>query len=398
MTPFRTLWTAVGLSNLSDGINLAAAPLLAATLTDDPAAIAGLLVAQRAPWLLSMVSGALVDRLDRRRIFQVTTGVRALVLGFLAGAVGLHFASIPLLYAVFVVLGLCETLVDNASSALVPALVPADDLERANGRIQTTFVVANEFTGPPVGGVLLATAVALPFAAGALGLVAALVVLLFLPRVPHTAPVGATSLRADIVTGARWYWRSPIVRSLSLVSGVGNVMTGASYGLLVLIADQHLALSARGYGVLLAVGAVGAVVGGLVADKVARRVRPGVLLVVTSLVSAAAVAGLGFVTHPAAAAALIALDGFVVLLLSVAVISLRQRLVPSDLLGRVNAVYFTVALGGLAVGGLGGGLLARYAGLSTPFVVGSVLMVVTTLAVVPTLTDRRITEALAQPG
>ncbi|WP_169745094.1 MFS transporter [Cryptosporangium arvum] len=384
LTPFRTLWAAVGLSNLADGINVAAAPLLAATLTRDPAAIAGLLVAQRAPWLLSMVSGALVDRLDRRRILQVTTGVRALVLGLLALAITLGFASIPLLYVVFVVLGLCETLVDNASAALVPAIVPAAGLEKANGRIQTTFVVANEFAGPPVGGFLLAIALALPFAAGALGLVASMVVLLFLPRVPRAEPAARRSLWADIRDGGRWYWHSPVVRSLSFLSGVGNAMTGASYGLLVVIADRHLHLSPHGYGIMLAVGAVGAVVGGLVADRVARLVPPAVLISGTCVISAAAVAGLGFVTHPAGAAALLALDGFVVLILGVSIVSTRQRLVPSEMLGRVNAVYFTVALGGLAVGGLGGGFLARLA-LPLPFVVGAVAMLLTTVAVLPTI-------------
>jgi predicted MFS family arabinose efflux permease len=225
-----------------------------------------------------------------------------------------------------------------------------------------------------------------------------MIVLLFLPRTPRLAPAEPTSFWTDLRTGARWYWRDPIVRSLSFVSGVGNAMTGASYGLLVLVGFRHLHLSPRGYGVLLAVGALGAVAGGLAADRVARWVRPGVLIVVACLISAAAVAGLGFVTHPVAAAALLALDGFVVLVLSVAIVSLRQRLVPTQLLGRVNAVYLTVALGGLAVGGLGGGFLARYSNLSTPFVIGAVLTVITTLAVLPTITDRRIAEALAQRG
>jgi len=394
IAPFRTLWAAVGLSNLADGVNVAAAPLLAATLTSDPVAIGGLTVAQRLPWLFSLVTGAVVDRADRRRVIRAAAGARALTLGVLALAVALGFASIPLLYAVFVVLGICETLFDNSSAALVPAFVPSADLERANGRIQTTFVVANEFAGPPIGGFLLALAVALPFVVGALGLVAALGVLLLLPRTARPAPAEPTSLWADIRQGGRWYWRSPIVRSLSFVSGVGNAMTGASYGLLVLVGVEHLHLSPRGYGVLLAVGAVGAVVGGLAADRIARRVPPGRLIVGTSIASAAAVAALGFVTHPAAAAALMAVDGFLVLVLGVVLVSLRQRLVPAELLGRVNAVYFTVALGGLAVGGLGGGLLARWFGLSTPFVVGAAAVVVTTLAVLPRVTDGRIREAL----
>ncbi|WP_170323428.1 MFS transporter [Cryptosporangium phraense] len=384
--PFRTLWAAVGISNLADGVNLAAAPLLAATLTSDPVAIAGLTVAQRLPWLFSLVSGAIVDRADRRTVVRAATGVRAVTLGALAVSVALGFASMPLLYVVFVVLGTCETLFDNASAALVPALVPSDGLEKANGRIQTTFVALNEFAGPPIGGFLLAIALALPFAAGSLGLVASLAVLTLLPRsAPGGEPAERRSLWADIRTGAHWYWRSPVVRSLSFLSGVGNAMTGASYGLLVLVGDQRLNVSPRGYGVMLAVGAIGAVAGGLVADRIARRVPAPVLILVTSVISAGAVAALGLVRSPALAAAALAVDGFVVLVLSVVIVSLRQRLVPSELLGRVNAVYFTVALGGLAVGGLGGGAIARLAGLPAPFFVFAALMLLTTLAVLPAI-------------
>ncbi|MFI5954412.1 MFS transporter [Cryptosporangium sp. NPDC051539] len=384
--PFRTLWAAVGISNLADGVNVAAAPLLAASLTSDPVSIAGLTVAQRLPWLFSLVSGAIVDRVARRTVVRAATAVRALTLGLLAVAVGLGYASMPLLYAVFIVLGTCETLFDNASGALVPALVPSAGLEKANSRIQTTFVVANEFAGPPIGGFLLAIALALPFAVGSLGLVASSAVLTLLPRAdPAAEPSEKVSLWADIRTGARWYWHSPVVRSLSIVSGVGNMMTGASYGLLVLVGSQRLGLSPRGYGVLLAVGAVGAVLGGLVADRIAKRVAAVPLVVATCVISAGAVAALGLVRDPVLAAVALATDGFVVLVLSVVIVSTRQRLVPSDLLGRVNAVYFTVALGGLAVGALGGGAIARAFGLTAPFLVTAVLMLVATVAVVPAL-------------
>jgi MFS family permease len=82
---YGKLWTASTISNLGDGITLVAGPLLAATLTRDPVLVAGLTFAQQLPWLLfSLVSGALVDRLDRRRLMATVDLFRAGVIGFWA--------------------------------------------------------------------------------------------------------------------------------------------------------------------------------------------------------------------------------------------------------------------------------------------------------------------------
>src|SRR5918997_6320123 len=120
---YRKLWTASTVSNLGDGITWVAAPLLAATLTRDPVLVAGLAFAHRLPWLLfTLVSGALVDRLDRRRIMWTADAVRTVMIGLLGLAVYAGLANLPLLYAVFFVLGTAETLFDNASQAILPAV------------------------------------------------------------------------------------------------------------------------------------------------------------------------------------------------------------------------------------------------------------------------------------
>ena len=122
---FPKLWAASAASNLGDGVALVAAPLLAATLTHDPALVAGLAFAQRLPWLLfALVSGALADRLDRRRTMATVGAGRAALIGLLGVAVLLDLATIPLLYVVFFLLGIGETLFDTASATVLPALVP----------------------------------------------------------------------------------------------------------------------------------------------------------------------------------------------------------------------------------------------------------------------------------
>ena len=102
---YGKLWTVSTSSNLGDGVTLVAGPLLAASLTRDPVLVAGLTFAQQLPWLLfSLVSGALVDRLDRRRVMAMVDFFRAGIIGILGLTVLSGWASIPLMYAVFFLL------------------------------------------------------------------------------------------------------------------------------------------------------------------------------------------------------------------------------------------------------------------------------------------------------
>ncbi|HEU4397592.1 MAG TPA: MFS transporter, partial [Actinomycetota bacterium] len=193
------------MSNLGDGVTLVAGPLLAASLTRDPRLVAGLAVAQRLPWLLfSLVSGALVDRLDRRLLMVRVDAARCLAVALLGVAVLADAASLPLLYVVFFALGTAETLFDNAAVSILPAVVPRDQLARANGRLLGVRMVANELVAPPLGGLLFAAAAAVPFLldagtfAAAAALVAAMGGRFRVERPEGSAP---TTLRAEIAEG-----------------------------------------------------------------------------------------------------------------------------------------------------------------------------------------------------
>jgi MFS family permease len=150
---FRKLWAANAISNLGDGVAAVAGPLLAASLTRDPLLVAGLVFAQRLPWLLfSLLSGALVDRLDRRRLMAGVDLACCLLLGLLGIAVLVDAATVALLYAAFFALGTAETLFDNAAVSILPAVVPAGGLPRANGRLLGARMVSEQLAGPPLGG------------------------------------------------------------------------------------------------------------------------------------------------------------------------------------------------------------------------------------------------------
>lgn len=162
---FAALWAASCVSNVGDGVRVAALPLLATTLTRDPGLIAGVTVAVWLPWLVfGLHGGAIVDRADRPTLVRNVQLVRLAVAATLAVLVLNGQASIVLVYAVGLAIGLGEVLVDNALQALVPNTVGDEDLERANGRLSAAELTGNKLIGPPLGGLLFSIGQALPFA------------------------------------------------------------------------------------------------------------------------------------------------------------------------------------------------------------------------------------------
>jgi MFS family permease len=266
-------------SNLGDGVTLVAGPLLAASLTRDPRLVAGLAVAQRLPWLLfSLVSGALVDRLERRRLMVRVDAARAVAVGLLGVAVLADVATLPLLYAVFFALGTAETLFDNAAVSILPAVVPREELARANGRLLGAQMVANELVAPPLGGLLFATAAAVPFLLDAGTFAAAAVLVAAMSgRFRVERPEGAvpTTLRGEIAEGVRWLARHRLLRILAVAIALMNLTLSATLSISVLYAQDRIGLGSVGYGLLLSSVAVGGISASLLAERVIGWPRAG---------------------------------------------------------------------------------------------------------------------------
>jgi predicted MFS family arabinose efflux permease len=352
-------------------VTFVAGPLLAASLTRDPLLVAGLAFAQRLPWLLfSLVSGALVDRLDRRRLMVAVDVVRCLLLGLLGVAVLLDAASVPLLYAVFFAVGVAETLFDNAAVSILPSVVARERLPRANGRLLGARTVAEELAGPPLGGLLFAFAAAVPFLLDAGTFAAAAALLAAMRgrfRVERSAEAPPTTLRSEIAEGLAWLWRSRLLRILALAIGLMNVTLMATASILVLVAQERLGLGPAGYGLLFSSMAVGGVAASLVVEQIVGWLGPATTMRVGLVIEASTHLVLALARRPLVAGAILALFGFHAVTWSVTAVSLRQELVPERLLGRVNSAYAAFAYGGTSLGALVGGLLARRFGLTAPF-------------------------------
>jgi nitrate/nitrite transporter NarK len=154
---FRWLLASSWVSNLGDGMALAAGPLLVASQTDDPLLVALAALLQWLPQLLfALYAGALSDRVDRRTIVVTVDLVRAAILMIVVASIVTDAISIAVVLAALFVLATAEVFADNASQTLLPMLVRRDDLAIGNARIQAGLVTFNQLVGPPIGAALFA--------------------------------------------------------------------------------------------------------------------------------------------------------------------------------------------------------------------------------------------------
>jgi len=387
---FRKLWCASAVSNVGDGVTMVAGPLLVASLTRDPALVAGAAFVQQLPWLLfALVSGAYVDRLDRRRLVVAVNGLRCALLAGLACAIGTGVVSVPLVYLVFFLLGTAETLADTAVQAILPTIVPDEGLERANSLLMATFVVGNQLAAKPFGAYLFVVGVAVPFGFDATTFLVGAVLLAAMRWRPVPAPVVAArpSLRSEIAEGVRALWAQPALRLLATTLGVMNVLFCAAFAALVLYARERLGLREIGYGALLSVWALGGLLGTALAPRLRRAFGPATLVKAGLLVEVGTEVGLALTRTPWVAGAVLVAFGVHTMVFGVVIVSARQRLVPDRLRGRVGSVFAVLDLGGAAVGTLGGGLLAAATSLTAPYWVAAAGMTVLTAVVWRRFTD-----------
>jgi MFS family permease len=356
---------------LSDGIFWIALPLLAVGLTDSPALVAGVTIATRLPWLVfALVAGALADRLDRRRTLVAVQLGRVVLLGGLAVALVAGFTSIWLLYVVGFLLGVLETIFDTAAQSIVPNVVPRDRLQSANGRLLGAEFTMNQFVGPPLGGLLATAGLSLAFGAAAVGFLGAALLLAGLAGSFRPERAGPpTRIRDEIREGVVFLAGHPLLRTLAIVLALVNLAQGAVMAILVLyaVAPGPMGLTEFGYGLLLAATAVGALAGTALAQPIERRLGKPNLLLVAVVMLAVGNATLALTTDPLVIGATYLANGVVLGAFNVAFQSLRQRVSPDRILGRVVATSRMLSWGTLPLGAALAGAVGEAFGLRAVF-------------------------------
>lgn len=380
-TGFRWLIGSSWLSNLGDGITLAAGPLLVASLTDDARLVALAATVQWLPPLLfALLAGALSDRLDRRRIVIVTNLVRVGVLGVLAAALFSDRVGIGAVLGALFLLGTAEVFADNAAQTLLPMVVRREDLLIGNARLQAGFVTLNQLAGPPLGALLFTAGRAWPFASQVILLALAVVLVGRIALGPHPrAGEPRPKLRHDIAEGFRWTVGHPAVRTLVLTILIFNLTFGAAWSVLVLYATQRLGLGEVGFGLVTTVQAAGGLLGIAAYGWITRHVSLGDVMRIGLILETLTHLGLALTRQPAVALPIFFLFGAHAFVWGTTSVTIRQRVVPQHLQGRVNSVNLVGVFGGLVIGSVVGGFLAERWGVTAPFwyaFVGSAVFVV----------------------
>ena len=372
--PYRRLLSATALSNLGDGIRLAAFPLLAATLTHNPILISGATIAGELPGLLlGLPAGSIADRFDRRRLIVAVDVVRLLLLLGLIGMISFGRADIGGLYVVIFVSALAEVLRDTTAGTLVPSIVSADQLDRANGRLITAEIAGNEFVGPPLGSYLFGVAMVLPFAINGGTLALAVVLVASIPvlrQARQRGEVGPPVIRSGVAAGLDWFSRHRSFWPVPATTVALAMTESAWFTLLVLNVQQILHVSAAWYGALLAIGAVGGLAGGMLAARLINRVGPKITALGCLALAAVGQILLGTTSSVSAAAAVLATSSMAFAVWNVQARSTVQRTAPPELLGRINGITRTAAATATVAGAALGGISAHHLGLHAPFLLG----------------------------
>lgn len=400
---FRRFLLACGLANLADGVALLAWVWVATLLTRDATLIALVPMALRLPWpLFAIPAGLVADRVDRRRLVVAMDGLRTLA--FLAAAAALWLAgplsaapaqgvSSPALFAALclaaLVVGVAEVFRDNAAQTLLPALVAPERLEQANGRLWTVEALANQLTGPALGAVLLGAVVALPFAVNAAAYAAAGLLMAGMTGrfVPDRA--GGTQWRHDLAEAWAFLRGQPLLLWLACITGLWNLGDAMMIFSLVLHAQENLGLTAPQFGLVLGAAAVGGMMAGLLGGRVPVRLGASLTARVMAIMATLAYVAMGLVpSGPWLGLCYVVLE-FCGITWNIVSVSTRQRLIPAELLGRVNSLYRLLAWGMIPLGTFLAGqiiagatpLLARSAALRLPiWIAGAGLLVMVLVA------------------
>ncbi len=393
--PFWTVWTAGVVSFAGDGVIAGSLPLLTVSLTTDPRIVALVDASFMLGWLLlGLVSGVVVDRVDRLTLMSGVDLVRAVATAGFAWLVVSGQVGVPVLLGWALALGLASPFFDNAHSALIPDLVADEQIERANSLGQSAMLLTTSLVGPPIGAALFGAAGAAPFVIDAVSFAGSAVLLWLLvarwgrrrAAVAHSASrsagTGPGPLRM-LREGAAYLWADRTLRTLAIAVGIVNAVVGGVTAIFVLYVTEQMGLPGTAYGLLLAVLAVGGLLAALATPRLVRRLGPRRCATGALFVFAAVVIGLGLSAWVPAVVVALLVGGASSVVWDVTTISYRQRVVPAELLGRVTAIYRTVAFFGMPAGAVLIGQLAHAWGTPRAYVAGGLALLAGALWTAP---------------
>jgi MFS family permease len=418
---FNLLLIASTFSNLADGIAGFAYPWLFSLLTRDPLLISIVSVLVNLPRLIFVLfAGVIADKFNRQKILMYTRLGQVFLTSIFIVLIYLNLDYIPkevqfnepqfeskfliisAAYLLAFMFGLLEVTRDNAAQAFLPQIVSKDNLPKANGRLFGIEIVTNNFLGTPVGGFLIGFSLITPFIFDTLlMLVSVFFITGIKGKFERPEDINKDQNTSEMIKeGVEWLKNNTLLKRLAIYTGIANFFGSMQFPIMILFAQELIGLNAIQYSFL----AYGAAIGGLVGSQVANKINAKLEESKTLLISVA-LFGIGmfapYVTsNPFIVAGSFGLSSFGSVLWNVQAVSIRQALIPDNLLGRVNSVYRLLALGLNPIGAIFGGAIvkildnsfSREFALRFPFLLGGIFMLILFLSAPRLLSQKLINE------
>jgi MFS family permease len=348
---FRVLWTGMAVSLLGDGIFFIAIAWETYSLWNAPAALSIVSIGMTLPMIAFLLIGGVVsDRYNRRVVMAWADGLRAVSVGVIALLVltdALQFWQLIVLVSVY---GIGSAFFIPAFDAILPDLLPADDLPAANALDQFVRPIALRLMGPVVGGVLVAASAGMAFALDAASFVVSLAAVLAISKQSghvsalEDAPLAALREGLRFVRGRVWLWGTLASAALTYL-----IFLGPAEVLLPFVVKNELNASAGTLGFVLAAGGLGAVGAALLMGRHGHPRRDVTVMYVTWTLATLAIAGYGIAM--AAWQLMLACLAFNALEAAGTIVwaTIKQRHVPSSMLGRVSSLDWLISIALLPV-------------------------------------------------
>ena len=418
---FNLLLIASTFSNLADGIAGFAYPWLFSLLTRDPLLISIVSVLVNLPRLIFVLfAGVIADKFNRQKILMYTRLGQVFLTSIFIVLIYLNLDNIPkevqfnepqfeskfliisAAYLLAFMFGLLEVTRDNAAQAFLPQIVSKNNLPKANGRLFGIEIVTNNFLGTPVGGFLIGFSLITPFIFDTLlMLVSVFFITGIKGKFERPEDINKDQNTSEMIKeGVEWLKKNTLLKRLAIYTGIANFFGSMQFPIMILFAQELIGLNAIQYSFL----AYGAAIGGLVGSQVANKINAKLEESKTLLISVA-LFGIGmfapYVTsNPFIVAWSFGLSSFGSVLWNVQAVSIRQALIPDNLLGRVNSVYRLLALGLNPIGAIFGGAIvkildnsfSREFALRFPFLLGGIFMLILFLSAPRLLSQKLINE------
>jgi len=365
---FNRMWGASLLTNLADGVLIAAAPLLAVTLTKNPVLISAISALVMLPWLLFAIPiGAIVDRVDRRFLLAGANATRFVIAALIALSIATDTITIYVLLVAAFFIGICE-----------------GQYEKGNSRFQISETVVQGFVGTPLSGFLYAVAIYLPFVINSVGFLVAAALAASIPvkflqdlRSEENAEK-KPGFVADMRFGISYLYNNKALLRLVVTTASIGVCYSMSTSTIVLFLLNELNLKPAFFGIALTIQGSGAILGALVAPKLSSKFGRSRVMAICIFMSSLLILLQGLSPNIYAYIALAFIASFTITNWNILLMATYQSVIPGHLFGRIHGTRRTLVWGLMPFGSLLGGFIAK-GGLRLPLLIGGAIATVIAL-------------------